>query len=96
MTDDEQTGQELVTVPGPAKEYSTIALRAEIGSSNWDMQTENCDSVQLFGAAKLLEMLGMESFAELRAASFAQEHASGLVTPRGITPMNRQQRRSLS
>jgi len=96
VNDDEQTGQpvDIRPEPTPTEPISIIVLRADIGSSNWAMETENCDAVQLFGAAKLLEMLGMEAFADIRAQSIAEQ--SRLVTPRGVVPMNREQRRKLS
>ena len=52
----------------PAQEpRSVIHLEAEVGSSKFEISTNNCDPLQLFGAAKVLEMLGMELFADIRA-----------------------------
>lgn len=62
-----------------------IHLEADLGSSSFAVATENCDPVQLFGAGKLLELLGMEGFADMRGQAIAANAAQAprIITPRG-------------
>ncbi len=45
---------------------TVIQLTAEPGSSIFDVYTENCDPVQLWGAARLIEMMGNQQWAAMQ------------------------------
>ena len=61
---------------------SIIHLQTAIGSSQFEITTENCDAVQLFGAAEVLRHLGMEAFAEARGAAIAAHQRKLVVADR--------------
>ena len=70
---------------------SVIRLTAPLGSSQFEITTENCDPVQLLGAAEIIRMLGMEAFAQARGMSLAaeieaRETARGLVVAKRMPP----------
>lgn len=52
---------------------SLILLRAPVGSSQFEITTENCDPLQLFGAAEIIRIVGMQAFAAAQGASVAAQ-----------------------
>jgi hypothetical protein len=68
---------------------SVIYLHADLGMSTFEITTENCNALQLFGAAEVLRCLGMEAMADERAAAMLpriapQDHRPKLVTAKRL------------
>lgn len=60
---------------------STVFAKAEIGSSIFNIETENCDAIQLLGIAEVLHAHGMAALAADMAA--ASNRRSPLEVVRG-------------
>lgn len=59
---------------------TVVQITAEPGSSLFDVFTENCDPIQLWGMARLLEMMGNQQWAHMQAG-IARQMRAGMDAP---------------
>lgn len=82
VTGKEANGGDPIMMP-----RSVVHLEAPIGSSTFDIFTENMDAIQLLGCAEMLHSLGMMALAADHASQMTQHdkpqinHHGGLHLP---------------
>ena len=61
--------EDTSSMPNPR---TILHAEAELGSSVFDIRTENCDAVQLLGMAEVLHALGMQALAANQTQQMSQ------------------------
>jgi hypothetical protein len=77
-----------MTTPEKTPERAIIHAEADVGSSIFDLRTENCDAIQLLGLAEALHAHGMAALAADMQQSATVARRSAIEVVRGAIGRN--------